>query len=648
MSDTNHTNEERDQRALIPPPPYIVAHAPLPPTPETPSRPMWNGESPERWIQDDYPQPEKVRRRVDTLYRSLDFDVDIIPPSWDIEIQRWKSGRLQPDYEAQRVLAFLLTWHRTSPAGQGKFGGRGLQLSWSLLAERFSLASNAVGHVLNRLDQDHGLIHRVSGPRGKGKGAYLFLAPNMDRVEAITYPVVMDAASGRLESVAAGDPFIGGPYLRDLIAGFELANSGFRTTVRGDLIQLLSVRAPGISQGPVNLPVHPSSDPLTPEGHASKKHDQRTGPLTDAHGGPAGSEEPDATRTASGRPPHHPRGSGVDAGHQTATNASSWNTIGERERRLERQVKGLRRTWHGDLKRAAENNARRAVARRAWLTAGRLQTDEQITTAVANAWQRLETQGLDPGLELVALALLACGRVHGSNLERKESCASLLNAVCRDDLDADLLERPISEDALQTALRAALMHRLDRDNAPNRIVALCAPGSRSGDLPFAFAFAHALVRRFSSPDVPLHAPLMAGAMAASIRDHDAPTPRDLLAACHAEATRLRYTPVPEGSKVRIGCLHSDEETGALEFMPDPAVQKLGRRPQHYVSPARSYKTVDDELLVRVVDVQRDRKEDVLIATDGSRIRLSETHVVVEDSDLEWIADRNSPIQTTDH
>lgn len=568
----NTPNGEQAQLLSMPRPPGVSSTGASISLSKASSKPVWNGDSPEPWIQAGFPQPKEVRRRVDALYASLDYDVDLIPPSWDLEIRREKSGRSQPDLEAQRVLAFLLTWHRTGAVGRGRFSGRGLQVSWKLLETRFSMKRKAVSAVLKRLD-DEGLIHRDSGPRGEGQGAYLFIAPNMDRVEAITYPVAMSPATGELRRAEDGDPFSGSPYYRSCVRTFELSGLSLATLLHDEGVRILTLRHPKSFDAPIEIegPVGETSVPYASSGDqgASFPTDSSRLPVEEWTPAPdfRGEGAYSPTDPLSGYK-HDVRDLGTDlpldgqlpppddehldsileTAREVRTNVSASASVHDADRRIERQVKALAESFHHSLRRAGSANARRAIARRAWLTAGRLQPNKRITRAIANAWDRLERHGHDPALTLVDLAVFACGRIHGVHEHRRRTCVWMLNAVCRKGACLDLLHHELEEDALQTALRTALKHRLDRDNLPSRIARLCAdqqPTERQ------WAFATALVEAYSSPTIPCHDLLFAGAMASCIRDHDRPTATDLFDACWREARSLGYVPIPEGSSVLV-------------------------------------------------------------------------------------------------
>lgn len=570
----------------------------------------------------DFPRAADVVRRVGRLREWADFDVDHVPPSWDLHLTHTSHGVEKIDHEAQRVLALLLSWHTPRPGGGARFAGDALDVSYDILMRRFRIAKrDHVGRILKRMEEVHGVIRRDSGPRGVNRGAYLRVTLVMDRVEEITYPVTMDPGTGELVGWRGGPPVSGGPYLIPTVRHFEAEPTGLAYAEDERAVHLLSIQKRVGSDGealPIDEPL-PVGDPGQTETEVADVTVGRTGPVGprdrddvhDADGAGGDQAGPTGTPRSDPAPATGPVGGRPVARSPAPTNAPARRPTIDDDDRLRRQLDAFRGRFESELARTTGDEARRAVARTAWMAATELLPGQLDGDAVYNAWKRLERAGsADPALDLVGVAVFACGRVTGRVGKRADTAHALLSAVGRRRPTAAVDPSVAPDEAtVHRALRTALVHRLDPFSAQRTVVRVC--GFRHE--PATYRFVNGLVRLYATRDVPFNAALFAGALAAVVRDHPRPTATDLLDACEDEARLYPGLHVTAGDFVLVG---ARGEHG--EVVPDEAVHALGQG-----GGRRLYDGSADEWAeVEEVDV-RGR---VVVGADGTSLDLDRATV----------------------
>ena len=564
-------------------------------------------------LPEGFPNASDTVSRVGRFFASVDYDVDWIPPSWDLELLRTIRRAPSIDYEAQRVLALILSWHKPGAYGRARFQGPALDLGRKLIMGRFNMGLKAVESVLKRMEHDHGVIVRHSGGLGENRGGFLQIAPVMDRVEQITYPVTTSTATGALTPWSAGAPVSGGPYLIPTVRHSEIAPTGLVSREDEDSVHVLSVRkhadAPTLDVDALSNERSTGRLPAA-EGNAtaaaSTRDDGAPGALwlaDSAH--PERPDEPLSLAPATARPDarsldgdrnatevRSETTDGLTSGRSSVTSADGDDALTDsqttgrppaanvlapgdpahryhREARVGRMLDLFHRQHEGELHRATGGNAKRAVVRRAFLDATDLLRGdagiENLAKWVRNAERRLRRAGAtNPTLDLLGVAVFACGRVAGMAEARAALVAAPLDAVARRTTLAGVVMPP-DDEAVQMALQRALLHRLDSDNLKRAVRQVCA----LRDEPPTYAFVNALVRRYATNGVPFNAALFAGAMAAAVWDHVTPTAEQLFDVCRREALRYPDLRVTPGDHVLI---RDRDEAGASHS----AVLRLGR------------------------------------------------------------------------
>ncbi len=610
-------------------------------------------------LPDTFLPAETAVKRVDQFMRRVDFSVDGIPPSWDLELTIIKNRVEQIDLDAQRLLAFLLTWY--SPRfGRARFSGPAVNVSYKLLQTRFQFAKNRVEALLHRMDEEHQVIHRYSRGLGKGKGAVLYIIPNMDRVEEITYPVQVNTVTGELKRTVLGTPVSGGPYSITTLRRHETDAAAVDQWEDEDAVHIISL-AKRIPVDPLDPMDQPSGADAAARAQCLAVPDACEGPVASPGGSSSGGDCPEpADRTAeaeesrsleadahvstlaphrAGCEPDHTTGHATPAQMQTLlqsttpdtrpgavlsrppghrpydrhpTNAPAPVRTNADELKLSHQLALFRWLYVRELERTTNVNVRRAVVRRAWQAACRLLPHELSSDAVYNAWQRLQRTGIaDPALDLLGVAVVVCGRCTGPLDERIDVAHRLLRAVGRKDA-TDAVDPASAQDpsAVGSALRTALLHRLDSNSLPWLVRHVCRLDKKQKTT---HAFTYRLIRRYATHDVPFNPALFAGAVASVVQDHLKPTAEALVGACEREASLYLHLRVQAWDDVRLGSW----SLWINGVDPHAAVVSLGTLPN---------RGNEREVWDRVDEVRTERGRTVAVTKGGSIVGLCHAEV----------------------
>ncbi len=618
-------------------------------------------------LPDGFPGAEETVLRAGRLFQTIDYDVDRIPASWDLEITHISHGVEKIDYDAQRILALILLWYSPGAWGHARFQGSALDLGRKLIMNRFKMGDKVVDKVLRRMEHDHGVIVRHSGGLGENRGGFLQIAPVMDRVEQITYPVTMSPATGELVACSAGGPVSGGPYLIPTVRHSEIAPTGLVSREDEDFVHVLTLRkhadAPTLDVDALSNERSAGRLPAA-EGvatvAASTRDDGDPGALwLDDSGYPDQPDEPLTLAPATARPDarsldgdhnetetrsettdrltsvrssvNSADGDDALADGQTSGRPPAANVLApgdpvhryHREASIGRMLDLFRQQHEGELHRATDDKAKRSVVRRALRDATDLLRGdagtEKLASQLRNAEARLHRAGAtNPTLDLLGVAVLGCGRVVGTTEARAALVAALLDAVARRTTLAGEVMPP-DDVEVQIALQRALLHRLDSDNLKRAVRQVCA----LRDEPLTYAFVNALVRRYATNGVPFNAALFAGAMAAAVWDHVTPTAEQLLDVCRREALRYPDLRVTPGDHVLI---RDRDEAGASHS----AVLRLGRGYRsdngfgqqwaQVMRVARGEATCDDGSVVDIDTAVVDDSQDERVAWLASKTR----------------------------